>query len=608
MKSRIGFLMKWIIALTVCFGLAAGINEIASADNCNWLGVSSNWASSANWSCGHVPTSDDNVTIPGGVSYAPEVGGGTASVEYLTIQTGGSLTLNSAQLNIHGAGFSIESGADFIVNSGAISLFYASGTHIDNDGTITINPTLSINGYGDMTNDSNGSISLTGTDHLWTHFKLYIPFNNDGDVDADIGVLNLYKGGTHGGTFTGSGSALLTLGDSGWPGQTFTFGATSELHFPYIVTECSVVNINGEYWPGALGTRLKINNTCNTNRVVIDSTAPVVIPQTVEVLGYGSLNGELVLEAYTGGLEIQRLKLSGNLRNKGALTIKDYLTWTDGRITEGGTTTIDSSATLTLSSYHKYLVDQHLINKGEVNWDLANMSYDGTAIFENDGTFNANATTSANTDLSGSFINDGTLKKLGAGTITTFNVDFVDNGTIEVITGTLVLPDYVPGDGATIKLGDGILDTGDTLTVTENITVTGSGSLNSNLINGGTVSPGESPGSITVNGNYIQVVTGTLAIDLGGVIPAIEHDQLIITGTATLSGTLDVFLESYVPEGSESFIITTYASHTGVFSTVNLPTLPGGLDWNLEYGPTEISLDVITAGDDHLLYLPIILR
>jgi hypothetical protein len=60
------------------------------------------------------------------------------------------------------------------------------------------------------------------------------------------------------------------------------------------------------------------------------------------------------------------------------------------------------------------------------------------------------------------------------------------------------------------------LNPGETLALEAGALLVGSGTLSSNLVNGGTVSPGASPGIITVDGNYTQESGGILEIELGG--------------------------------------------------------------------------------------------
>ena len=91
-------------------------------------------------------------------------------------------------------------------------------------------------------------------------------------------------------------------------------------------------------------------------------------------------------------------------------------------------------------------------------------------------------------------------------------------------------------------------------------TLQGFGTVTGNLVNGGTVHPGDGPGILTVTGNYTQTSSGTLEIQIGGPNAGTGYSQLSITGTAALGGTLDVgLLDGFTPYNGETFTILTSA-------------------------------------------------
>lgn len=156
-------------------------------------------------------------------------------------------------------------------------------------------------------------------------------------------------------------------------------------------------------------------------------------------------------------------------------------------------------------------------------------------------------------------------------------------------------------NGQTVNLNEVVLQGGKLITSSFNIPVgesfSGSGTIEANLTNAGTLSPGSSPGTITIDGNFTQESTGTLAIELGGTTPNTQHDQLVVTGEAALDGTLDVSLiDEFSPSLGESFSILTYTSHTGSFDTLNLPTLGLGFAWKVAYESTAVTLTVVESG------------
>jgi hypothetical protein len=88
--------------------------------------------------------------------------------------------------------------------------------------------------------------------------------------------------------------------------------------------------------------------------------------------------------------------------------------------------------------------------------------------------------------------------------------------------------------------------------------------------------PGDSPGRLTINGNYTQLASGTFYAELAGLMPGTQDDQLVVSGTAALDGTLDVaLLIGFLVQVGDSFVLMTFASETGQFSMVDLPALNG---------------------------------
>jgi hypothetical protein len=61
-------------------------------------------------------------------------------------------------------------------------------------------------------------------------------------------------------------------------------------------------------------------------------------------------------------------------------------------------------------------------------------------------------------------------------------------------------------------------------------------------------------------------------IELGGLTAGTDHDQLAVSGAATLAGTLSVSLTGgFVPSSGNEFQVMTFASSTGTFDTLDLP-------------------------------------
>ena len=93
----------------------------------------------------------------------------------------------------------------------------------------------------------------------------------------------------------------------------------------------------------------------------------------------------------------------------------------------------------------------------------------------------------------------------------------------------------------------------------------GLGIVNADVVNAGVLSAGNSPGTIVINGTLTQEETGLLLAKLGGYAASDEYGVVEVTGTATLSGdvdvvTLDLGSGRFRPKRGDSFDILT-ASH-----------------------------------------------
>jgi hypothetical protein len=156
-----------------------------------------------------------------------------------------------------------------------------------------------------------------------------------------------------------------------------------------------------------------------------------------------------------------------------------------------------------------------------------------------------------NTSIAG-FDNAGTVTIAAGGTFSTFGLDYIQSAGTTTVDGTLVAPNVEVNGGS----------------------LTGSGTIQANVINAGTVAPGDTFGTLTIQGNYTQTATGVLDIHISG---ANAYGQLAVTGSATLSGTLQMsFVNGYVPAVGTDFQILTFADSAGSFTTelgLSLPPL-----------------------------------
>jgi hypothetical protein len=128
------------------------------------------------------------------------------------------------------------------------------------------------------------------------------------------------------------------------------------------------------------------------------------------------------------------------------------------------------------------------------------------------------------------------------------------------------------------------------------LTTTGTeGTLIGNVdLTGGTLNPGNAVkllGKIDITGNFAESGSGILNIDLDGIVAGTKYDVLNVSGTAALGGTLDFVLNSgFKPVVGDTWDVLNYASETGSFTTVTLPTAPTGDHYVFACGATDCTL------------------
>ncbi|MCK5852270.1 autotransporter outer membrane beta-barrel domain-containing protein, partial [bacterium] len=107
----------------------------------------------------------------------------------------------------------------------------------------------------------------------------------------------------------------------------------------------------------------------------------------------------------------------------------------------------------------------------------------------------------------------------------------------------------------------------------------------------GQINPGSSVGILTIDGNFEQQTGGVINIELAGTSLS-EHDLLVVTGTATIAGTLIVTaIDGHTPTNGLTYQIFEWVGGTsGSFDDIQLPALTVGLEWstNLLYSDGEL--------------------
>lgn len=454
-----------------------------------WIGTTSNWYATSNWSLGSVPTSSDQVIIDTGSSSPAQITSGVAhsagiqiglsSTTSSTLQIGGNTILTSQG----DGGIGSTLGA-----SGTVSVYSGAVWNIDN---------LDVGGHG------TGNLFVTG----------------GAAVNSAIGIIGVQSGSTGtvvvdtGGTWTSSGN--LTIGSAGDGRLTIGSGGTVITNVDGIMGAngggSGFVTVNGGHWVnngnltvgssgnGTLaiqsGGSVQLSSGSGTLSLGQQSAAGGIV--TVDGAG-SSLHTSGVINigvGGTGGLSV----MNGGFVHSGAA----YLGFSSGssgsvQISDAGSSWV-STGTLNIGYY----------GQGTVNvLGGATLTSDSIAIA-------VQASNSANNRLSvdgaGSSVQINNDLVVGYGA---FGVLLITNG------GTVTAPSSfgtVVGSLAGSAGGIGLLGAGSTL-ATQALTVGASGSGILQVMSGGTVTVNGGSGNITLAQNAGS--TGTLIIGSDPLSPA----------------------------------------------------------------------------------------
>ncbi|MBN8246580.1 MAG: hypothetical protein J0L84_03960 [Verrucomicrobia bacterium] len=115
--------------------------------------------------------------------------------------------------------------------------------------------------------------------------------------------------------------------------------------------------------------------------------------------------------------------------------------------------------------------------------------------------------------------------------------------------------------------------------------LTGSGLVQGvvEVLAGGRVSPGSSPGAITVQGSITFATGSRLEMDLAGTTPVIGYDVLHVTGAVALGGTLVLnFTEGFAPREGQTFgLLVCDGGIQGAVAAVEVAGLTPGFEYTL---------------------------
>jgi hypothetical protein len=264
-------------------------------------------------------------------------------------------------------------------------------------------------------------------------------------------------------------------------------------------------------------------------------------------------------------LEVGSLAIVQNADSATPVRATGQILWTAGRF-EGRWTLTDKSV-LTASGNASKNVRGTWVNEGFVVWDSsAALTLIGGGLLRNEGTFEVLRDGGIDHFSGVSTVeNTGVFRKRGGDGTWRFRAPFVNTGTLEVLSGSIQLPDNWRNDGTLSGTGRFVAGT--------------------RIGNAGRIAPGTADGDervaqLDIVGGLFMEPGGTLSFDLAAAPARGAHsdlsgsaaaDRLDIEGTATLDGKLElVRFAAYLPSIGDSFQLLGFAQAAGRFSSVGL--------------------------------------
>ena len=501
------------------------------------------WDDPLNWSFMEVPDSGMDILIDNG-NFVFYLGGPLNDFGSLEIR-GGSSLLAQGDFNLLG---------DFIVETG--SVFIAD--------------ILDTNVYTEVT--CQGNYFFNGTMEIV--YSGYVP---------QIGESYPIVVGSQGSCGTPTTVFVPDTPSSGFEVTLGTLCQANDLTF--VVTDINYTT--AILWDGEGGDGLW-NNAANWDPNGIPPANSLLIFNLPGDGGFANTNGAGITEVYNIKIgNNNTLAINGDLLMTSTINISQggTLVWNEGKIHKAdpniqsiilsdGQIILDSPGLKELDNDVEIWVFKGDINHYQGNLDINN----GKITLFNANNYNINAdginigyTSGATHELTLG-VAAKLIKTNGPGASAINLTDFNNEGDILSEVGTLILNGTL-NPGAFSEYG-------------------GSGSIQypDGFVVKGELSPGSSPGILTVIGNLTTAPEATFNIEIDG--PSkIEYDQIVVTDTAVLEGTLNIAL-GYLPANDASFEIVT----ANTITSCNFPT-----QITTDFSGTDYTFNVVCQ--NNILYL-----
>ena len=505
---------------------------------------------------------------------------GNAGMGTLTIENGGRVTnVNNALIGgfsgsqgtvtVTGPGSTWSSGADLRVGNSANAPGFLT---ITNGGKVS-----NVAGFIGHGVNAPGTVTVDGPGSTWTSTdELHIG-------EAGTGTLVIRNGGTVNNTAArvghlagSSGTVIVTGAGSSWNGV----GAFA----PFVI---------GNAGTGSLV--IADGATVTNNNGFIAGIA--LSAGTVTVTGAGSTwTNNLALVVGNAGNGTLTIENGGRVTNVNNATIGGF-TGSQGIATvTGANSTWASGGDMRIGNFANAPGTLTIANGGTVSVAGAGVFLANAA--NATGTLNIGAATGNAAAAPGAL--NASLVQFGAGTGTinfnhtaanyAFTPQIAGNGAVNVLAGTTAFNTAMTYTGPTTISGGALSVNGSiassSLLSVNGGTIGGTGTLPTTQITGGTLAPGNSIGTITVQGNLALSTASTYLVE----VALANADRTNVTGTASVAGTVHVVAAGSLAPNTTHTILNAAGGVTGTFSNLTTSFTSAFLTPTLGYDVNNVFL------------------
>jgi len=500
----------------------------------------------------------------GGVVNAANQGGLTT--DSLRVQSGSVTFASGATLDVTsgtavligsaGTGtLALQSGATAIA-SGELVL----GTSVGSSGVMTV-----ADSFSKWSGGSNVSVGDGGTGSLGVRSGGVLVTGSDASgVSGSIGTQSTGNGivTVQGGDWTAHGT--LQIGAAGTGTLQLLQGGTVE-------SDAAVIGAS----PGSTGS-VSVGGAGSMWRLLGDLTVGSNGSGSLGIFGAGQVtNTNAVIGDKVGSSgSVTVAGLGSSWQNSGILTVGGNggagLTIDNGTVTAGGAAIGSNFAPVQVT------VTNH-----------------GTLSVLGDVSIGGAGSTAMTIQKGGTFDSGVNATIGGAGGDTVVTVTGTDSTWTLHGAGNLTI-----GDKGSLLVMDGGTVTSTSITVGTNGLLNGQGGniVGSVFNHGGTITPGDATGVMTITGNYAQK-SGVLLFEIDGLAPS-QFDRLLISGLADMTGgSIDImFGAGFVPAAGESFALLSATLGLSL-ANVDFPVigLPADLRFTETVGADGLRLDFVAA-------------